>query len=281
MRRPRAQLKILKNVWPAPSARGFSELLENPLAEIDDPPSHDPVNRWDRPTLEDRSQRRPMLVVQPRRLPRRLAVDQTVPAGRRRNERRTGDKRAACWRLRRFTTVRVELEHPVTNDLKADAADLRRLGARGPAAPLRHSHPEDQSRPPCEPPSVRLVESNFSRFGNPPLEPAESASARTGISSAYRLRNRLAEIGCGQRVGIEAITHRTNAHKAGGDQEAGHLQVLCFPAGRWCLKVVGPRRPGIGADLRREDRVPRRRAIVWLAQAAAVRADSQTARFML
>ena len=46
-----------------------AELFENPLAEIDDPPPHDPVNRCDRPTLEDRSQRRPMLVVQPRRFP--------------------------------------------------------------------------------------------------------------------------------------------------------------------------------------------------------------------
>jgi hypothetical protein len=36
-----------------------------------------------------------------------------------------------------------------------------------------------------------------------------------------------------------------------------------------------------GVDLRREDRVPLRRASVWFAQAAAVRADSQTARFML
>ena len=36
-----------------------------------------------------------------------------------------------------------------------------------------------------------------------------------------------------------------------------------------------------GVDLRREDRVPLRLASVWFAQAAAVRADSQTARFML
>ena len=46
-----------------------AEFLENPSAQIDDPPTHDPVNRWDRPALEDCSQRGPMCLVQPRRLP--------------------------------------------------------------------------------------------------------------------------------------------------------------------------------------------------------------------
>src|SRR5260370_16797158 len=54
------------------------EFLEYPLAEIDDPPSHNPVNRRDRPALEDRRQRRAMRLVQPRRLSGRLAVDETV-----------------------------------------------------------------------------------------------------------------------------------------------------------------------------------------------------------
>ena len=55
-----------------------AEFLENPLPEIDDPPTHDPVNRWDRPALDNRRQPRPMRLVEPRRLPRRLAVDQAV-----------------------------------------------------------------------------------------------------------------------------------------------------------------------------------------------------------
>ena len=157
------------------------ELLENPWAEIDDPPSYDPVNRRDRP-LEDRRQRRPMLLVQPRRLPRRLAVDQAVRA------------------------VRVELEHPVANDLQPDAADL---GARGPVVNRRKSQQSARLRPVLrsfrrrpkrsrvivipktnrcrhgEPPSARHGQTNFSRFGNPLRE---SVSAGTGIRGCLRKR---------------------------------------------------------------------------------------------
>lgn len=81
-----------------------AEFLENPLARIDDPPAHGSMNRRDRPALEESSQRRPMLLVQPRRLPRRLAIDQA------------------------FATLRIEPDHPVANDLQSDAANLRRLG---------------------------------------------------------------------------------------------------------------------------------------------------------
>ena len=45
--------------------------------------------------------------LEPGRLPGRLAVDQAIGA------------------------VGVETQHPVANDLEADPADLRRLGARG------------------------------------------------------------------------------------------------------------------------------------------------------
>ena len=50
-----------------------AEFLENPLAKIDDPPAHDPVNRRDWAALDDRGERGAMRLVQPRRLPRRLA----------------------------------------------------------------------------------------------------------------------------------------------------------------------------------------------------------------
>jgi len=46
-----------------------AEFLPNPLAEIDDPPAYDAVNRGDRTALNDRGQRGPMRIVQPRRLP--------------------------------------------------------------------------------------------------------------------------------------------------------------------------------------------------------------------
>jgi hypothetical protein len=94
-----------------------AEFLENPWAKIDDPTAHDPMNRRDRPALEDCSQRRPMLVVQPRRLPRRLAVD---PA---------------------FPTMRIEPDHPVANDLQSDAANLRRPGAARAVVNRRNGQP--------------------------------------------------------------------------------------------------------------------------------------------
>ena len=47
-----------------------AEFLENPLPEIDDPPAHDPMNRRDRPALDDRRERRAIRLVEPRLLPR-------------------------------------------------------------------------------------------------------------------------------------------------------------------------------------------------------------------
>jgi hypothetical protein len=55
-----------------------AEFLENPLAEIDDPRAHDPVNRRDRAALDDRGIRGAMCLVQPRRLSRRPAINQPV-----------------------------------------------------------------------------------------------------------------------------------------------------------------------------------------------------------
>jgi hypothetical protein len=77
------------------------EFLVYPLTEIDDPPSHDVVNRRDWTALDDRRQRRTVLIAQPRRLSRSLAIEQTLrPMG-------------------------VELQHPISNDLKRHAANLR------------------------------------------------------------------------------------------------------------------------------------------------------------
>src|ERR1700722_20653002 len=93
-----------------------AEFLENPLAEIDDPPAHDPVNRWNWAALDDRDERGAMRVVQPRRLPRRLAINQAVRA------------------------LRVEPDHPVANDLQSDAPDLRRFGAARAVVNRRKGH---------------------------------------------------------------------------------------------------------------------------------------------
>ena len=82
-----------------------AKLLENPLAEIDDPPAHDPMNRRDRAALDDRGERGAVGAVQPGSLSGRLAINQA------------------------FRAMGVELHHPIANDLKPHPADLRRLGA--------------------------------------------------------------------------------------------------------------------------------------------------------
>src|SRR5258708_25155871 len=100
-----------------------ANLLENPLAKIDDPPAHDPMNRRDRAALDDRGERRPMRVVKPGWLSRRLAVDQALrPLG-------------------------VELHHPVANDLRAPPADLGRLGRRRACVNRRQSQKPPRLRP--------------------------------------------------------------------------------------------------------------------------------------
>jgi hypothetical protein len=78
-----------------------------------------------------------MRVVQPRGLPRRLAINQAVRA------------------------LRVELDHPVANDLQPNGADLRRLGAARAVVNRRKGQ-----QPPRLPPS-------FDRFAAAPnpLEP--------------------------------------------------------------------------------------------------------------
>src|SRR6188472_3221656 len=60
------------------------------------------------PALDRRCQRRPMSLVQTRRLTRRLAVDQSIRA------------------------IRVELQHPVPDDLSRHPTNFRRLGTRSP-----------------------------------------------------------------------------------------------------------------------------------------------------
>jgi hypothetical protein len=82
------------------------ELVPQPLAEIDDPPPHDAVDRRNWPALDQLCKRCAMRVTEPRRLSRRFTVDQP------------------------FRAVGVELQHPVANDLQCHAADLGRLRAR-------------------------------------------------------------------------------------------------------------------------------------------------------
>jgi hypothetical protein len=57
-----------------------AEFLVYPLTEIDDPPSHDPMNRRDWTALDERGERGAVCAVQPRRLSRSLAIEQTLRA---------------------------------------------------------------------------------------------------------------------------------------------------------------------------------------------------------
>src|ERR1700734_899062 len=123
-----------------------AEFLENPLAEIDDTPAHDPVNRWNWAALDDRGERRPMRVVKPGWLSRRLAVDQALrPLG-------------------------VELQHPVANDLERHPADPGRLRAPRAFVNRRQSQKPPRLRPvlrsPCRRPHHLRIKISPERNGH-------------------------------------------------------------------------------------------------------------------
>jgi len=133
---------------------GDPELLENPLAKIDDPPSHDPMNRRDRSALKDRRQRRAMLVVQPRRLPR--ALRSITPSGPCALNLST-QSRTICSPRRRSWPPRCEWPRRRSPQAPAIAAPAARPSTVSPprATRLRQSHPEAQSPPPSRTPSIR------------------------------------------------------------------------------------------------------------------------------
>jgi hypothetical protein len=116
MARPRRELAIAHGAQFAAHGRfgrGEAELVEQPLAKVDDPPAHDAMDRRRRAGLDDARERGAMLVLQKRRLPRHLAIDKAIRA------------------------VNVEAKNPVANDLKRHAADLRRLAACRPVVNRR------------------------------------------------------------------------------------------------------------------------------------------------
>jgi hypothetical protein len=85
---------------------GDAELLEDPLRQIDQPPSHHPVDSRDRASLDHPLNGSALDVIKLRGLARRFAVQKTVGASR------------------------IEAEHPIADDLKSHAPDLRCLAAR-------------------------------------------------------------------------------------------------------------------------------------------------------
>ena len=82
---------------------GDAKFLEHPLAKIDDPPTHDAMDRRRRTLLDHPREHGAALVVEPARLSGRLAFDEAV---------RAND---------------VEAQNSAAHDLKSDPGDLRRL----------------------------------------------------------------------------------------------------------------------------------------------------------
>ncbi len=109
MTRPRRQFTVIHgSKLSAQRLFGDADLefLPKPLAEIDDPPTDHTVDGWDRPAFNDLCQSRPVFPVEQRWLSRCFAIDQT------------------------FRTGRVELQHPVPDDLQGHPADRCRLAPR-------------------------------------------------------------------------------------------------------------------------------------------------------
>lgn len=146
------------------------------LAQIDQPPADHAVDRRHRTALNGPHQRCSVRVIKAGWLPRRLAVDQPV------------------------RTMRIELQHPVPRDLPGDAANrrgvfparavvdrsqgqqapglratFRALGQRSQAKRVK-IRPEQDGR--SELSWFANLESDVSRFGNPP---PESGPQRLGI----------------------------------------------------------------------------------------------------
>ena len=84
---------------------GDAELFEYPLRQVDQPPAHHAVNRRNRPALDHPRDRLALNIIELRGLPGRFAVQKTIGA------------------------ILIEPQHPIPDDLKPNAADLRGLGA--------------------------------------------------------------------------------------------------------------------------------------------------------
>jgi hypothetical protein len=83
-----------------------AELLEDPLGQIDQPPTHDAVDGRDRAIVDNLPQGLPLALVEEARRPRCLAGQETPG------------------------TLGVEPDHPVAHDLQGDAANPGRIRPR-------------------------------------------------------------------------------------------------------------------------------------------------------
>jgi len=114
------------------------ELFVQPLHQVDQAPSHDTMDRRDRPALHRLDQRTPLRVIEDRPLARRLAIEQ--PIG----------------------TTGVEPQYPVSHDLQRHSADPGRLAPAAAIVDLRQRQQPPglrrALRHPCQAPQRRPVE---------------------------------------------------------------------------------------------------------------------------
>jgi hypothetical protein len=154
------------------------KLFEDPLRQIDEAPTHDAMDGWDRPILHGLPQRLALAIVENAGGARCLAVQKTI------------------------RTVGVKPDNPVAHDLQSDAAGPRRVRARaavintgqrqktpGLTGIARLPRQEPQSR------TIKIIpQQNRSRHGKPPgvchvesdRSPNESRIQRLGITRHFR-----------------------------------------------------------------------------------------------
>src|SRR3974390_1691673 len=131
---------------------GDAELLEDPLRQIDQPPTHDAMNRRDRAIFDHPRDGLALGIVELRGLARRFAVKQAVWASR------------------------VEPQPPIADDLKSNTAELRRFAARPTVIDDRQSQKPSGLwavlrllRKPAELCSVEIPTQGYrNRHGEPP-----------------------------------------------------------------------------------------------------------------
>jgi len=99
MSRPRGKLAIAHGAQLTAHGRfrqGYSELFEEPLAKVDDPPTHDAMDRRLWAVLDDARERGAMFVLEKGRLPRRFTIDKAIRVARQCGWKRCGEQAGQC-----------------------------------------------------------------------------------------------------------------------------------------------------------------------------------------
>jgi hypothetical protein len=81
-------------------------VIEHPLREVDQSPAHDPMDRRDRAGLDHRDERTPLVVIELRGMPGRLAVDEAI------------------------RSPQIRPEHPIADGLEPDPSKPSRVRTR-------------------------------------------------------------------------------------------------------------------------------------------------------